>query len=321
MITVAYRGNFQPGLPEGVEPWSTEHHVARSLEELGHRVIRVQENEASWDDTWLMARGADVFMWTSTYGYALQWTRESALAGLQRLGERIPTVGFHLDLWFGLAREHQVRDEPFFRCRWVFTADGDHDDEFRAVGVNHVWSPPAVFGPECYPGTPRRPFIGDIAFVGNWRGGYHDEWWFKRRALHDWLRRTYRGRVHFWPTREAIRGQALNDLYASVKIVIGDSCFADRSRRYFSDRAFETVGRGGFLVTPYIEGMTELLKDGEHCAYFPFDDRAELRRVIDHYLVHDDERERIRRDGQVHVRENHTYAHRMQRILETIGVA
>lgn len=318
-LTIAYRGNFQPDLPAGVTPWSTEHHVAGSAEELGHRVVRIQENEVGWHDTLAMAAGADLFLWTSTYGYAAAWPRDEAFDALSMLHRQMPTAGIHLDLWFGLDRARQVTEEPYFQgLDWLFTADGDHDDDFAAAGVQHRWSPPAVYGPECVPGTPRAQYRSDVAFVGNWRGGYHDEWWPHRMAMLEQLRRVYRQRVRFWPRGRAVRGEALNDLCASVKVTVGDSCFADRSRRYFSDRPFEAVGRGAFLVMPWIEGLAELLVDGEHCRYFPHGDHREMRRVIDHYLTHDVERERIRRAGQAHVRENHTYAHRLAALIEHV---
>lgn len=317
-LTVCYRGNFQPDLPAGVEPWSTEHHVALSIEELGHRVVRVQESSEGWEPTVHASHDADVFLWTQTYGYAQTW-RDSAVSALRELGSARPTVGLHLDLWVGLDREHQIRDEPFFQeLGWVFTADGDHDDAFAAAGVNHRWSPPAVYAGECKAGTRRSQYRSDVAFVGSWRGGYHDEWWPHRKAMLDALRHRFRRQVRFWPQRQAIRGRALNDLYASTKVVVGDSCFADRSVRYMSDRPFETVGRGGFLVMPWIEALADMLIDGEHVRYYPPGDHDELCRLVAYYLDHDDERERIRLAGQVHVAENHTYAHRLDAILQEV---
>lgn len=318
-LTVAYRGNFQPDLPAGVTPWSTEHHVALSLEELGHHVVRVQEDQDSWEDTVEAAEGADVFLWTQTYGFAHQWDRTNAIAALEHLGEGMPTVGLHLDLWWGLERSHQVREEPFFQhTQFMVTADGDHDADWVEAGVHHHWSPPAVYGGECFPGTPRPQFRSDVAFVGSWRGGYHDAWWPQRKAMLDHLQRWYGLRLKLWPRQHAIRGQALNDLYASTKVVVGDSCFASTSDRYVSDRPFETVGRGGFLIMPWIRGLAEMLIDGEHCRYYPPGDHVEMRRLIDHYLRHDDERERIRKAGQEHVAQEHTYARRLDDVLTTV---
>lgn len=318
-LVLAYRGNFQPDLPPGITPWSTEHHVARSLEELGHRVVRIQEDRDSWQRTLQETCNADLMLWTQTYGFAHQWDQTEAIAALEYLNRAMPTVGIHLDLWWGLEREHQVLEEPFFQhTRWMFTADGDHDDRWVDAGVHHHWSPPAVFGPECTPGEARPQFRADVAFVGSWRGGYHDAWWPARKAMLDALQRRYHSRLRLWPRGSAVRGQALNDLYASTKVVVGDSCFADRSDRYFSDRPFETIGRGGFLVMPWIRGLAEMLVDGEHCRYYPPGDHAEMVRLVDHYLAHDAERERIRRAGQEHVRQNHTYARRLEALLTTV---
>lgn len=318
-LTVAYRGNFQPDLPAGVVPWSTEHHIAGSLEELGHQVVRIQEDRDDWVTTIRRSVSADVFLWTQTYGLAHRWDQTDARDALRILRDDMPTVGVHLDLWWGLEREHQVLEEPFFQeLGWVFTADGDHDDQWVEAGVHHHWSPPGVFGPECVPGRRHPQFAADVAFVGSWQGGYHDAWWPARQAMLDALRRRYRQRLKLWPRGRAVRGQRLNDLYASTKVVVGDSCFADRADRYFSDRPFECVGRGGFLIMPWIRGLAEMLIDGEHCRYYPPGDHAELIRLIDHYLAHDDERERIRKAGMEHVAQEHTYARRMDDILTTV---
>jgi glycosyl transferase family 1 len=310
-VHIVFRGNF------GVS-FSTESHVAASMEALGHTVVRLQEQLVSWPETLAACEDADVFWWTQTRGYALNWDENDAHATLARIGERIPTVGFHLDRWVGLEREHQLGEDAFFRVQHLFTADGDNQDVFDAHGINHLWSPPAVYGAECVPGTPQRRYASDVAFVGNWRGGYHDEWWPARKRMLDFVRRTYRNRAVFWPRGRAVRGQDLNDLYASVKVVVGDSCFADRSRFYMSDRLFETVGRGGFLIFPHIEKAADMLVDGEHCRFYPWGDHAELKRIIDYYLAHDDERNRIRAAGQAFVRDNHTYAHRVQAILDVV---
>lgn len=316
-MRIVYRGNH------GVS-FSTESHVAASLEELGHEVVRVQESDTGWGPTLAVALRSDLFLWTQTWGFAQNWDRRDADGVLEALGAAgVPSAGLHLDLWWGLDREDQLEVEPFFRVDHLFTADGDHDDDWARLGINHHWLPPAVYGAECLPGTAQTRYISDVAFVGSWRHYGHSEWWRHRRQLLNFLRRTYRHRLGLWPRPNAgaVRGQDLNDLYASVKVVVGDSCFASRSNRYFSDRPFETVGRGGFLVMPYIEGLTELLEDGVHCRYFEWGDWPALKELIDYYLEHEEERETIRRKGQEHVRENHTYAHRLQRVLETVGVS
>lgn len=324
MLRIVHRGNHQ--LKNGVldlppwasAPWSTECHVAASLDEMGHEVIRHQENEVSWQETEAEARRSDLLIWTPTRGYSLNWPEADAYACLAALKiAGVPTVMHHLDLWMGLERQTAIHDCACFSCSVVMTADGDHDTEWAAAGVRHVWLPPAVYGAECYPGTPRDRYKADVVFVGSWRHYGHPEWWPQRKALLDWLK-SYRAHVEFWPKGPAVRGSDLNDLYASAKIAVGDSALWTTSTRYMSDRIFESVGRGAFSILPAIPAAMEMLTDGTHCRFWS--DLDQLQGLLDHYLEHDDERETIRAQGQAWVREHHTYRNRMETLLATVGL-
>lgn len=314
MSRIGYLGNF------GVS-YSTESHVALSLEDLGHEVIRLQEGEVRATDVPDLARGCDLFLWTQTYGFAVTGgTKEDRWAMLAGLSG-IPTVGFHLDLWWGLKRQVQIAErEPFFHVDTLYTSDGGHDAEWAAAGVNHYWSPPAVYGGECYLADPHPAYRSDVAFVGSWKGYNHEEHWPARRAMLAAVKRRYRGQFAMHPRGPAVRGADLNRLFASVKVVVGDSCLAGQISRYVSDRVFETIGRGGVLVHPRVEGVTDggLLTEGEHLLCFDAGDHDEMLHQIDYLLTHDEEREAIRWTGMQHVKAHHTYAHRMQRVLSEV---
>lgn len=288
------------------------------MESLGHQVIRIQEDADSWVKTINLAGGADVFFWTQTYGMAATWSKTEAASSVKALNTTLPTVSFHLDIWRGLNREHQIAEEPFFHLNHVWTADGDDPEDWARRGVNHHWLRPAVYGAECYPGTPQDRFRSDVAFVGSWRGGYHKEWWPQREALLNFLRRQFRNRFTCWPQGPAVRGRELNDLYASTKVVVGDHCFADRKDRYCSDRLFETVGRGGFLVYPATPALSEDMVDFRHLRYFSHGDFGMLRTIILEALRDEPWRRDIVKQGQAHVRAHHTYADRVQEILDDL---
>lgn len=312
-LRIAYRGNFRPS-------WSTENHVASSMELLGHEVMRCQEDDLAWDQQIKVVEeyGARVFWWTQTYGYALKWDQKEALEAVEELNKRVVTVSYHLDKWWGLAREADLTPEyPFFRTRHVYTADGDHDERFMSIGVNHRWSPPAVYSPEAVPGTPQRRWNVDIAFLGTVRG-YHTEW-NHRQELVQALSRRYRSHFRTFPRpgQHAFRGQALNDLLASVKVVVGDSlCLG--CEKYVSDRLYETIGRGGFMIFPNIKGLDDHYLDRTVVPTYEFGDFSGLFSMIDHYLRVPKEREMLRELGGKWVRDNHTYEHRVQKILAEV---
>lgn len=313
-MKVAYLGNFSV-------PYSTESHVALSLEALGHEVVRIQEGEVWATNVPDHARGCDLMLWTQTYGLAVtggtlvdRWAMLAGMAG-------VPVVGFHLDLWHGLERSRQVSErEPFFAVDVLYTADGGHDAEWQAAGVNHRWSPPGVYGGECYLAEPDPRYRSDVAFVGSWRGYGHAEHWPAREAMLRAVRRQYGRRFAMHPRGPAVRGADLNRLFASVKVVVGDSCLAGKIPKYVSDRVFETIGRFGVLVHPRVEGVTDgtLLTEGEHLLCFDAGNHDEMLHQIDYLLTHDDEREAIRWTGAQHVREHHTYAHRLAVILDEV---
>jgi hypothetical protein len=312
-LTIAYRGNFQPGV---ARPWSTETHVAEALESLGHQVVRLQENQAGWADCETAGRAADVFLWQRTWDIDPAGGHRT-LAALGGAG--VPTVSFHLDLYIGLERESQLATDPFWRTDLVVTADGGHDDQFKAYGINHHWLPPAVAESECVLGrpTPRR-YPHRIVFVGS-HPYPHPAWRPYRDRLLVALKARYRKDFRIWPDRgRPIRGRDLADLYASAAVVVGDSCLAGQVPRYWSDRTPETLGRGGFLMHPEVEGMGAWYRPGVDFVTYPVGDIDALCGHIDHYLDAPDQRAQIAAQGRATVLGRDTYRHRMATVLATV---
>lgn len=325
-------GNFQPGV---TDPWSTETHLKRALEYNGHEVEAAQEDldglwsrlaNQEWADSW------DFVLWTRTgwdYTSPEHGRYESQaealllqyrfLSRMKKLG--VPVVAYHLDLFFGLNPARvAVLDEPFGQCDLVVTADGGHQAEFEAKGINHLWFPPAVSLAECEPGMFRDEFHSPIAFVGNWTGDYHRES-AHRHELVQWLQTNYARDCAFWPPRghtRQIRGADLRDLYASVDVVVGDSCFAGQIPNYWSDRIPETLGRGGFLIHPDVPGLEKqfTIDSGNvDLTVWEAGDWEELGMQIENSLSHPDARREIARHGRQTVIEKHTYERRMEELV------
>jgi hypothetical protein len=320
-LRVAYVGNFQP-------EHSTENHVLQALGNLGHHVLPLQENSAAtWDQlrTDQLPEPVDVLLWTRTgwdWPAMTGWSWEQAtqyqadaLDAMAKAG--VPTIGFHLDRWWGLDRELQVYDEPFFGCDLVATADGGHAEQWEAANVNHVWMPPGVLLAECQRAPRPRPDYArtPIVWVGSWQR-YHAEWLPYRRELIQRLQRRYRRQLGLFPRRgQGLRGAELTDLYAAAKVVVGDSCLAGDATHYWSDRIPETLGRGGLLIHPEVHGLADHFTPGEHLLTYKLGDWDQLYEHIDWALAHPDEAAAIRTAGQAHVMQHHTYERRMDQLL------
>jgi len=277
-LKVAILGNHRTS-------YCTECDLDWTFENLGHRVLKFQEDTGPTQVIAAQCESekVDLFIYIHTHG----WQTPGRLS-FQEMIQRIKsagaiTCGFHLDLYWGLnasdRRTDRIGQHPFWKMDHVFTADGGHDEEFRARGVNHHWLPPAVVARDCRRGDFKPELAADVAFVGSRH--YHPEYPFRTRLV-DWLQRQYGPRFkHFGPysPNGAFREQRLNDLYASVKVVVGDSCFAGsgladgRGR----DRGFALDLRGHFGIEFDGTISTLILEDPLHAVMF-------LQEVFDVFL-------------------------------------
>lgn len=318
-------------------PQSTENHLNYALSRIdGVRVDFIHENDPNaWELAIRRLRAGDYHaaIWTTTAQFQrnVGFERSWRMLDAARRSNTV-TIAYHLDRWWGLDREEQL-DWPFFSCDIVYTADGGHDIEFQDRGINHRWMPPAIDERYCYvtPVEEREPL--DIIFVGGWDNYGHREWTHRDEMLSA-VRAKFGRRLVLLPGRgePRISGHDLNRLYASAKVVIGDSCLVPRADgtpmvRYCSDRIPETIGRGGYLLHPEVEGVTGpggLFYDPSFplCDHWELGDmsqlieRIEQRLDIDPATREDEARRRVEL-----VADEHTYTARMLRVIADIEEA
>lgn len=303
---VTYVGNFGPR-------FSTENDISWTFQDMGWEVAEAQENVCDSQHILKAALDSDLLLWTSTHGWQVPGIPMEIV--LQTLHEhQIPTAAIHLDRYVGLnindQREDRIGVAPWWKCQYVFTADGGNQERFAERGVNHVWSPPAIAKRHCKLGRPRPEFTADVCYVG--AKHYHPEYPF-RTQLVNWLDGPHKWTFKRWGggDRPSVR-EELSDVYASCKIVVGDSCFAGASC-YWSDRCPEVMGRGGFLLHPWSVGMTF---EGMG-TYLPQNIQS-LDGRINRYLNNLGEREMMRVEGFEWVKAHETYHNRVEKMLEVI---
>ena len=232
----------------------------------------------------------------------------------------IPFLTYHLDLWLGLNRQSDLKDDYYQSLHHFFTVDKLMADWLnKNTRVKGHYLPPGVYDKECILMQGRR--VGyDIVFTGS--RGYHPEYPY-RPQLVDFLRQTYGRRfLHVGNDGEVgqQRGLQLNQIYADAKIAIGDTLNIDFSYPYyFSDRLTEQSGRGAFQIFPNIKGVEDMYVDGEEIVLYEHGNLQDLKSKIDYYLANPVERERIRRAGFERTKRDHTYKTRWQKIIEVIN--
>lgn len=311
-MKIVFLGNFQV-------PFTSESHYAATFEKLGHTVLRLQEPMVTTDRIWQECLNADMFFWVHTHGWDLKGQRTMAEVLRKLRGRNIPTVAYHLDLYMGLRRWNEYHDHDYFKVEHFFTVDSLMADWLNQnTDTKGHYLPAGVFEPECYIAEKDDRFKYDVVFVGSRR--YHQEWQYRPRLI-DWLERTYGDRfAHFGNDgKHMVRGDELNRVYASAKVVVGDTlCINFDYPDYWSDRIYETTGRGGTIIHPYIKGLEREFVDRKELLFYQYGDFDDLKTKIDE-LIHDDKyRESIRMAGHERTKRDHTYTQRLQTIIEVV---
>lgn len=308
-MNITFLGNFSVD-------YSSETHHVKSLNALGHTVFMLQEGMATGEQILEYAQKSDVLVIVHTHGW--ETPGKSLPSVMAELKGKVKVITYHLDLWFGIQRQEDIYSDPFYKLLdYFFCTDKLMADWLNeSTEVKGVYLPAGVYHEEAY--LLNSPKENDIIFVGS--RGYHPEWYYRPKLI-DYLTETYAERFrHFGNDGEkVVRGHELNQLYAKTKIAIGDTlCLKFEYPYYFSDRLFESIGRGAFTIFPYIRGLENQFKIGEEIVTYTYDNFEELNRLIDYYLKHDDEREKIRQAGNKRVLQDHLYTNRWQFILDEI---
>jgi len=309
-MTILFLGNFRAS-------HCSEVHYKQTLEKMGHSVIALQESEATGEDIINYSKNVDYFFFVHTHGWQTPGLN-AALAWLKKIG--VTTFGYHLDLYMGLERESAILDYPA-KLDHFFTVDKLMADWLNTnTTTKGHYLPAGVFEEECYMAEPDyKKYPHPIVFTG--AKGYHPEWPYRPQLI-EWLQFNYGDMFAHYGNgggKPTVRGHDLNTLYASAKIAVGDTLCKNFDYPYYSsDRYWESMGRGAFLIYPKITGLDLFCTDKKEVVYYRFGDFKQLRELIDYYLSANDEREAIRKAGHERVKSIGTYTVRLKQLLETL---
>lgn len=292
-----------------LKEYSTENYVVYALEQNGVEVVKLQESKIN------TIAVVEIELAKYKVDFVLFCKNRVGVDGFHLMEYlkdlRMKTVTWVFDLYFDLPPDRSLRTvfDSNLKADILFTTDGGHEQEMLEKGYNHkllrqgVHEPEAVLG-EKSEGAPEIVFIGTVVYAD-------------RRRLVNFLKETYGIRFkHFGigGNRE-IRGKELNDLLASCKIVVGDSL---PSPKYWSNRLYEITGRGGFLLHPKVEGLEKEFEYFKEIVPYAWGNLPQLKEIIDFYLTHDEEREKIRLAGFERTKKDYTYTLRVKELLKNI---
>tara|TARA_R100001198_G_scaffold95782_2_gene82913 strand:- start:1223 stop:3001 length:1779 start_codon:yes stop_codon:yes gene_type:complete len=286
---------------------------ARALESLGHEVIRFSEvtfNRTPQNSPiTLFRQNPDILIYTKL-------RIPEAQQILNECKQRnITTVCWVPDLYFGLERESLIHHKsPIFTSDLVLTPDGGNQKKFKNLGVNHICLRQGI--PQEYLSSGVAEEVEkdlDIVFIGTCQSVHGS----RRRDLINYLHNKYGNKFHWFGKSgdNEIREKSLQEIYKRSKIVIGD-CVP--SNNYWSNRVYEVMGNGAFLLHPRVVGLENYFIDGKHAAFFEMDNFKDLSDKIEFYLNDPLKRKIIAQNGLREISENHTTTHRAKLLLEML---
>jgi len=248
-----------------------------------------------------------------------------ALKRLRR--DNVPTAMWFVEdysvftYWRGFAPLYDyfaiIQKEPF-------------EDELEKIGVlNHLYLPlaaqPDVHQPLDLTSAEQRVFGSDLSFLG---AGYPN----RRLAFRELLGYDFRIWGNEWDGESILEGIVQRDgarispeecvkifnatkvnlnLHSSIKknTLVGDGDFVN-------PRTFELASCGGFQLVDHRSLLPELFADDEMATFGSMD---ELFGKIDYFLAHPEERKNFAERARKRVLKDHTYAVRMQTLIDFIA--
>lgn len=106
----------------------------------------------------------------------------------------------------------------------------------------------------------------------------------------------------------------LSRIYKNSKICVNISLHCIETG--LSQRIFDVMASGGFLLTNYQEELEDFFEIGKDLEVFH--NEEELLYKVGYYIEHDRERERIIQSGRKKVEKNHTYKRRLSEIMRIV---
>jgi len=282
-MKIVYLGNHNP------YALNTEKKVVKAFHQLGHTVDQVDERNWNIYDLIKRTKVSDLFLFHKGIRFG---------KSLRDLVDLLSHVPCKKALWyFDYVWQERERFMEIVAplVDYGFMTDGSF---VKRSGHDNL----IILRQGCEKqrkGKKKKKYEYDIVFTGSIFGS--------REILVNGLKKNYGDRFkHF----DNVFGREFYDLCASAKIMVAPKFPSNDF--YWSNRIYETLGAGGFLIHPKCEGLKEEYEEYKH--FVPYVDGDHLKYLIDYYLERPKEREKIAKAGREHTLKNYTYKHRVKEL-------
>lgn len=269
--------------------------ITHALESLGHSVSRLRER-----------RGYKAHNIACDFLLFHHWTDFAALGSV-----RVPKVFWVFDLID--FPDSAVRQRCRQRVAWIailtqmsdigFMTDGDWVERDR-TGKLH-WLPQGADERVTLISSGSHRVV-PLLFTGISRGGT------LRQSFVTDMAQTYG--AMFKHVEKGVYREQLAELIADSNIVLAPD--GPVTHRYWSNRVYNALGFGAFMLHPYCERLAEQYLDEKEIVYY--EDRDQLKKLITYYLEHPVERKQIAQNGYERTVRTQLYRHRCEELVAKV---
>lgn len=224
---------------------------------------------------------------------------------IRDIKKELKSIGTKVIYWFCDPERPKKEDLSDIIDIMFLTNRGQLGEYKEAYNLKDVYYMPQGFGPYAQHRLDM-PEIYDVGFAGAVSNALLHK---TRRELINAMRQQYNVRVS-----NTVRNN-ITEFYSQSKTVFGASDFD--YELYTSNRFFVALGCGACYITKKFKGIELLAENKKHILYF--ENKEELFDLLNYYLSHDSEREKIRQAAAKLSLEKHTYEHRMRNILDIMN--
>ena len=203
-------------------------------------------------------------------------------------------------IFLNKTREQNYREKIKYIDYIISTDTTDYTKNF---GVKKHWYIPMA----CLPSFGFNPSPQkDLIFTGYI--GYSQD----RKIFIEEIKKSFDLDIYGVGNKQPIYNKELEKTLQNYKIALGHNCV--NSPGYWSSRLYITIGFGGFFITPYTKLLEREFKNKEHLVWYK--NLKEGKKLIKYYLEHNEEREKIRRQGYEYCQKNHNWNVRAKEFIK-----
>ncbi|MBQ9042214.1 MAG: glycosyltransferase [Eggerthellaceae bacterium] len=238
------------------------------------------------------------------------------ILALQGLFHYVPSA-MHTSIMWNISHPDDFAMCEYDRYDKVFVASRVWAEHIKPLAHSPVEVMLQCTDPELFANDAEHQDVFELLFVGNTRGVFREavQWLLPTTHRLDLFGKGWEEHVDpAYIKGEVIPNRWLNRAYSSCAILLNDHWADMRRLGFVSNRIFDGLASGAFILTDSVAGFEDEL--AEYTVVYHSEE--ELRNAVEYYLAHEDERRAIARKGQQVVLEKHTFEKRVETFLEFI---